>query len=264
MRFKEFFYTYKEKIILTSGAIGIGLISFAITILVYDAEMSKQKSNEKPELENKYVYNQDLTEAQRTVAENLISKLDELEKSSNNTNNKTENKTKVSNNNVSSQKEIKQNEQVVIPEVSEDNNVIEAMAKNKDLIFVKPVEGDIGMDFCQNKLVYSKTLKEWISHKGIDYILPEGTDVKATANGTIHEIYKDLKLGYTIVIKHNDEYMSKYSGLQEVKGLEIGQNVKQGDVISKIGEGFGFEKEEGSHLHFEVIKNGKSIEPIFM
>ena len=110
MRFKEFFYTYKEKIILTSGAIGIGLISFAITILVYDAEMSKQKSNEKPEIENKYVYNQDLTEAQRTVAENLISKLDELEKSSNNTNNKTENKTKVSNNNVSSQKEIKQND----------------------------------------------------------------------------------------------------------------------------------------------------------
>ena len=259
MKLKDFYNMHKEKIILTSSALGIGILSFLITLLVYNVDSNNAKNNIHAESNDNIIYTQSLSETQKAVTENLIKKLDELkEKKEKNRGiiktqevNKNENEKKNNNSEVISTNIIKE-------------NVVETIAKNKEISFIVPVEGNIGMDFSDGKLTYSKTLNEWLSHNGIDYIAEVGKDVMASADGIISDIYKDNKYGYTVTIKHDNNYVSKYSGIQENNNLSIGQNVKQGEVIAKIANGFGFEKEEGSHLHFEVIKDDKNIKPDFI
>ena len=96
-------------------------------------------------------------------------------------------------------------------------------------------------------------------HRGIDFKAPTGTSVLATSNGEVMQV-KIHKKGYGkhIVIKHDDHYTTMYAHLDEIK-VSKGQRVNIGDVIGTVGS-------TGSstvpHLHYEVIKNGKAIDPI--
>lgn len=119
------------------------------------------------------------------------------------------------------------------------------------------------MDFSNDKLVFSSTLEEWIVHNGIDIINDKGTLVYAAKDGKIEKMYEDIKYGYTISISHDDGYVTKYSGVDKNENLKVGDSVKKGDLISKISEAHGFEMDEGSHLHFEVLKDGAYIKPEF-
>ena len=262
----------KERLILLGGTIGIGTISFFITLMVYNIQIAKVAESKKVE-DTKIVYNNNLTEEQRKVAENLLAELEKLEQKS--STNKfeeekdinLENDEKIQNN---TEKNLIQEDNIMKAENdinvdAEEIDVIETIAKsNKKISFLKPVEGDIGMNFSNEKLIYSKTLNEWLVHKGIDILANKGTDVRASADGIIKNMYKDTRFGFTIVIEHSDEYVTKYSGIEENKNLKIGMSVKQGDVISQISASSGFEIDEGSHLHFEVLKDDINIEPEFI
>ncbi len=272
MKFKEFVKRHKEKLILSCGALGIGVISLAITLTVYNVELSRYNAEEidiekeEPEVKSDIVFNQDLTEAQKIVAENLIAKLDELEKNKTNEKNSNNNGTinKETNNVVKINNSNENNNILTTDKIENNESVVEVFAnKNDDESFIKPVDGDIGMEYSSEHLVYSKTLKEWINHNGIDFLAKEGENVKAVANGIVKDFYKDNRYGYTIVIEHSNGYISKYSCLQQNIDISIGDKVNQGDIISKIGEAFGFEREEGCHLHFEILKDGENICPSF-
>ena len=56
---------------------------------------------------------------------------------------------------------------------------------------IMPVEGNLGATFTTDSLIYSDTLEEWTSHKGIDIFADEGTQVNAALSGTIMEVYED-------------------------------------------------------------------------
>lgn len=245
----------KEKIILLSGSIGIGIISLFITLIVYNVQMfNLEKDNVKVnnEVKSDIVLNDMLTEEEKIIAQNLIMELENLEKTSNENTNK--------------------DEADMMPVVDESNNqdkniqdeVIETVAKaDSEISFLKPVDGTIGMIFSDERLVYSKTLDEWVTHKAIDILAPVNAEVKASADGKIIDISESVKYGFTITIEHKNGYTSKYSGIKENTFFKIGDNVKQGDVIAEIAEASGFEISEGSHLHFELLKDGKNVEPSF-
>ena len=127
---------------------------------------------------------------------------------------------------------------------------------------IKPVEGKLGAAFTNGNLIYSQTLEEWTSHKGIDILVAEGTAVKAALSGVVTEVYKDEMWGIVIIIDHGDGLMTKYANLSTDTMVEEGMSVNKGDVISNVGRTAPIEMMEESHLHFEIISDGLNEDPI--
>lgn len=131
------------------------------------------------------------------------------------------------------------------------------------LEFVMPVDSnEIGMKFSNGQLVYSKTLGEWLLHNGIDIVAKKGTPVLASESGKIIEIINNTQEGIKIIIEHKDGYKTVYSNLSTTKMVQEGQEIKKGQAISGIGKTATFEYEEKDHLHFEIYKDDKAINPL--
>lgn len=127
--------------------------------------------------------------------------------------------------------------------------------------FVLPLEGKIITDYAMDRLLYSKTLDEWRTHSGIDIEAPRGEAVKAVADGYVKEIKEDPCYGITIVIDHENGYKSVYSNLASASMVSANQKVKAGDAISSVGNTAIFECADPPHLHFEIYKDDKLIDP---
>ncbi|MDR1055789.1 MAG: M23 family metallopeptidase [Prevotellaceae bacterium] len=103
---------------------------------------------------------------------------------------------------------------------------------------------------------YFKSLK---LHTGMDFAVPVGTDVIATADGTVEDVRYSLKgAGNRIIIDHGENtYETRYLYLNEVY-IKKGQKVSRGQVIGKVGN-LGMTV---PHLHYEVRKDGKIADPL--
>lgn len=127
--------------------------------------------------------------------------------------------------------------------------------------FDLPVYGEVLTPFSGNELIYSKTLKEYRVHKGIDIKSPILSQVKAAASGVIESVAKDGLMGYTIVIDHRNGFKSTYSNLSTDSMVSQGDTVKKGDIISGVGDTALIETGIEAHLHFELTKDGKQVNP---
>ena len=96
-------------------------------------------------------------------------------------------------------------------------------------------------------------------HLGIDYAAPRGTPVWVVADGTvIHRGYSG-GLGHLVKVRHANGYVSYYGHLSRYpRGLKVGQRVQQKEVIGYVGS-TGIST--GPHLHYQLMKNGRSIDP---
>ena len=90
------------------------------------------------------------------------------------------------------------------------------------------------------------------------------TAVMAAADGKVSEILDDPFFGKTVKITHNGEGVTIYSNLaaELAEGLEVGKEVKCGQVIGCVGETASREIAEEPHLHFEMTVAGKSVDPM--
>ena len=113
-------------------------------------------------------------------------------------------------------------------------------------------------------LVFSKTENLWRVHRGIDISCKAGAAVMAAADGKVSEILDDPFFGKTVKITHNGEGVTIYSNLaaELAEGLEVGKEVKCGQVIGCVGETASREIAEEPHLHFEMTVAGKSVDPM--
>jgi murein DD-endopeptidase MepM/ murein hydrolase activator NlpD len=128
--------------------------------------------------------------------------------------------------------------------------------------FIMPVFGEITFEYAQNKLVYSKTLEDWRTHDGVDLAADRGSPVKAVAEGVITDIKSDPRYGIMVVIDHQNGTKTVYANLASDEMVTPNQKVKQGDVIGAVGTTAAFESSEQTHLHFEVWKNNKLVDPL--
>lgn len=97
-------------------------------------------------------------------------------------------------------------------------------------------------------------------HEGMDFTAPVGTEVYATGDGTVEVVNYSFKgYGNEIVINHGYGYKTRYAHLSKFK-VKPGQKVKRGDVIGNIGN---TGKSTGPHLHYEVLKNGIAVNPVY-
>jgi len=97
-------------------------------------------------------------------------------------------------------------------------------------------------------------------HPGLDFSAPAGTPIYATANGTI-EFAGNRGDGYgnNVIINHGYGYKTLYGHMFRIKARG-GQRIKRGEVIGWVGS---TGKSTGPHCHYEVIKNGNKIDPIY-
>ena len=131
----------------------------------------------------------------------------------------------------------------------------------KELIFQKPVEGEIVREFAQENLVYSETLEEWVTHNGIDIKADKTTVVKAAEAGVVKSIKNDPRYGLTIVIEHDDVYQTVYSNLLTSEFVVEGETVEKGQSIGTVGNSAVFEIADEPHLHFEILKDAIAVDP---
>lgn len=109
---------------------------------------------------------------------------------------------------------------------------------------------------------HNKTLNSYYEHTGLDFAAEVGTEVLAVESGTVESVYSgDLLLGTEIVVDHGNGLKSVYRFVTAADGLKAGDKVEKGDVIATIAEANGNEYKDGAHLHFEIMKDGKVVDP---
>ena len=146
-------------------------------------------------------------------------------------------------------------------EENETNNKTQKDENKKEVSFIKPTEGEVICEFAKDNLIYSETLKEWITHTAIDIKADKTSVIKSAADGIVRSIVNDPRYGLTIIIEHDDGYETIYSNLLTAEFVVEGEEVKQGQTIGTAGNTAAFESEMECHLHFEVLKNGEYVDP---
>jgi len=143
---------------------------------------------------------------------------------------------------------------------------LQGMAKNKEKILaatpaIQPVSNAdlkrIASGFGYRIDPVYKTVK---LHPGLDFAAPAGTPIYATANGTV-EFAGNRGDGYgnNVIINHGYGYKTLFGHMFKIK-TRAGQRVTRGEVIGWVGS---TGKSTGPHCHYEVIKNGNKIDPIY-
>ena len=95
------------------------------------------------------------------------------------------------------------------------------------------------------------------NHKGVDWATPTGTPVYASCGGTVYKAGWASGYGYVVYINHEDGRQTRYGHLSKVL-VKAGQTVKQGERIALSGS---TGVSSGPHLHFEMLINGKQVNP---
>ncbi|MGE5561006.1 MAG: peptidoglycan DD-metalloendopeptidase family protein [Chloroflexota bacterium] len=115
-------------------------------------------------------------------------------------------------------------------------------------VFAWPVRGTITSGFGSR----------WGSiHTGIDIAVPSGTPVKAAKGGTVIEARWMNGYGYAVEIDHGGGVVTLYGHNSKLL-VSVGDRVETGDVIARSGS---TGRSTGPHVHFEVRKNGKAVNP---
>ena len=97
-------------------------------------------------------------------------------------------------------------------------------------------------------------------HAGLDFTAPSGTPIYATADGVVQAAgFNTDGYGNKVVINHGYGYQTLYGHMVRVKA-RVGQSVKRGEVIGYIGS---TGKSTGPHCHYEVIKRGAKVDPVY-
>lgn len=255
-----------KKVLYVSGSIlAVAIIGFVVTFFVYgnkleqDTTLGKLNTN----IIDSYVENVEdaSSEFGRTVNE-MANDMDNTTKYAVNTSNMEANSIN-ENTETNTTKNIEKTDSKKANSNSQTNTSHEDEKKQeeKDPTFKTPVEGEIIKEYAKDKLVYSNTLGEWVTHNGIDIKSAKTTVVKAAAEGTVKSIKNDPRYGLTVVIEHTNGFTSVYSNLLTTEFVVEGEKVKQGQTIGTVGTTANFEVADEPHLHFEITKNGEYLDP---
>lgn len=94
-------------------------------------------------------------------------------------------------------------------------------------------------------------------HRGLDFSVPVGTDVRVTGAGTVVEVQQQRGLGRVIKVDHGNDVMTVYAHLDKAL-VKKGQKVERGTIIAKSGNSG---RSTAPHLHYEIRVGGRSVNP---
>lgn len=128
--------------------------------------------------------------------------------------------------------------------------------------FMLPVEGRIYNEYSDGEMVFNNTLEDWRAHNAVDFQAKEGTPVKAVADGIVESIDYDESYGYVVTVNHGGKLRAKYCNLQREVFVEEGAKIDMGETLGGVGNGSYMECKDGAHLHFEMYKNDRAVDPL--
>lgn len=127
--------------------------------------------------------------------------------------------------------------------------------------FVLPIQSAVttnGFGF-----FYNQTLNNYYEHQGLDFSAQAGTAVVCVDDGVVESVYTaDVLSGTEIIVNHGNGLKSVYRFVTQADGLKAGDKVSKGQTIAVVAEANGSEYKDGAHLHFEVMKDGKTVDPV--
>ncbi len=121
---------------------------------------------------------------------------------------------------------------------------------------IDPVRGWLSSAFSRSR--WHPLLNVRRPHEGIDISAPAGTPVVATADGTVTFAGWRPGFGYTVEIDHGAGLKTRYAHNQKNLRVRAGDTVRRGDVIAHVGS-TGLAR--GPHVHYEVRRNGRAVDP---
>lgn len=123
-----------------------------------------------------------------------------------------------------------------------------------------PVEGRVLRAYDAQESVYWQQLAVWQTHTGLDVAGEAGESVKACMDGMVESAAYDAMWGWRVSIAHEGDRISRYAGLAHC-GVQPGESVRRGQVIGTLLEKIPCEAEMDTHLHLEMIREGKHQDP---
>ena len=258
-----------KNILYIGGSIlGLGIIAFAITFLLYGNKMEEQSNINSSKIADLV---REAESGTKTASSGMGKTVEESKNEiTNNVDNTVENKTNTNttiNTNKTNKNTVNSNVATNTAEKENKTNTISTntqVDKNNstnEVKFTKPVEGEISKQYAKDNLLYSATLEEWTTHSGIDIKADKTSVVKASADGKVKSIKNDPRYGLSIIIEHQNGYETLYSNLLTSEFVEVGEEVKQGQSIGTVGNTATFEILDETHLHFEISKDGETLDP---
>lgn len=130
----------------------------------------------------------------------------------------------------------------------------------KSVYYAFPLGNKVSKEYSKGELTKNKTTDDWRTHNGVDINGAIGDSVKAICNGEVTKVRDDARWGTVVTINHNNGIIAEYCGLQKDSTLKPGTTVKINEKIGTLGE-IPIEKNDGIHLHLELLKDGNLVSP---
>ena len=124
-----------------------------------------------------------------------------------------------------------------------------------------PLEGQLVAEYAMECLSYNETTRDWRVHAGMDLAAETGTPVTAAADGEVYTVYEDPQMETTVVISHEDGYITHYASLAEEVFVSAGDKVELGDPIGTVGCSALMESALPDHVCFSVTRDGETVDP---
>lgn len=242
-------------IYISGGILVVAIIAFIITFIVYSNRLNSQSSEI---LDTQFLSS---TDENNIIEENTAEASTEMGKTVEEAENELNSNLETNSQNTSKVENTAENT-VTQKESNTFDKKTATKTEEKEPEFQSPIESsDILREYAKDNLVYSETLKEWITHLGIDIKAEKATVVKAAADGTVKSIKNDPRYGLTIIIEHSKGYQTLYANLLTTEFVSEGEKVKAGQTIGTVGDTAVYEIVDDTHLHFEIIKDNENVNP---
>lgn len=161
------------------------------------------------------------------------------------------------------QAEIEEKPEVVLPEI----DYIEPSVELPKLSFSTadrltwPVDGNVLMNYSMDKTIYFATLDQYKYNPALIIQGEVGEEVWSAEEGEVTSIKTDAQTGTTVTVNLGDGYEAVYGQLKDV-AVKEGQRIDKGELIGHLAEPTKYYSVEGANLYFELLKDGKPINPL--
>lgn len=161
------------------------------------------------------------------------------------------------------QAEIEEKPEVVLPEI----DYIEPSVELPSLSFSEadrltwPIDGNVLMNYSMDKTIYFATLDQYKYNPALIIQGEVGEEVWSAEEGEVTSIKTDAQTGTTVTVNLGDGYEAVYGQLKDV-AVKEGQRVDKGELLGYLAEPTKYYSVEGANLYFELLKNGKSVNPL--
>lgn len=245
----------RDRLFIYIGTVVFFLLAIALGIIMYMLSRTSGKlENDSSQISSKS------NDGEQEISESVSSEIGKTVEEQENTN--TPNTQNTSSTSSTSSTEVRENVKNTETKANDaEKTVEEPKETKKEITFVNPVEGEIIGEYAKDNLIYSETLKEWITHTAIDIKADKTSVIKSAADGIVKTILNDPRYGLTVIVEHDDGYETVYSNLLTAEFVVEGEEIKQGQTIGTAGNTASFESSMECHLHFELLKDGEYLNP---